>query len=389
MPDGSEHITVRVADRIADIPADAWDACAGVEDPFLSHAFLSALEDAGCVSAETGWMPHHLAVEGPDGAIVGVAPLYVKGHSQGEYVFDWGWADAYERAGGRYYPKLQCAVPFTPVPGRRLLARPGGAARQAQDALAAAMVELVQRHRLSSVHVTFAEESQVRALEDRGWLVRRGMQYHWHNVGYGSFDDFLGTLMSRKRKMIVRERRQVAEVGIRTPILCGADIRPQNWDDFHRFYVDTYDRKWGYPYLNRDFFELLTERLGDRVVLVMAEHDGRPIAGALNLRGSDALYGRNWGATGHYRFLHFEACYYRAIDFAIENRLNRVEAGTQGPHKVQRGYLPVDTFSAHWIADPGLRDPVRDFVRREARQILREKEAMRDASPYRHDHARR
>jgi len=385
MPDGSEHIAIRVAERIAEIPAKAWDACAGQDDPFLSHAFLSALEDAGCVSADSGWLPHHLAVEGPDGEIAGVAPLYVKGHSQGEYVFDWGWADAYERAGGRYYPKLQCAVPFTPVPGRRLLARPAPGAEQAQAALAAGMVELAQRHHLSSVHVTFAPESQVRLLEERGWLVRRGIQYHWRNRGYRDFDDFLSGLISRKRKAIARERRQVAEAGIRTPILCGDDIRPQHWDAFHRFYVDTYDRKWGYPYLNRDFFDLVTERLGDRVVLVMAEQEGRPIAGALNLRGSDALYGRNWGAAGNFRFLHFEACYYRAIDFAIENGLGRVEAGTQGPHKVQRGYLPVDTFSAHWIADPGLREPVRDFVRREARQVLREKDSMLDASPYRRD----
>jgi len=383
MADGSEHIAVRVAERIAEFPAEAWDACAGRNDPFVSYAFLSALEDAGCVSADSGWLPHHLAVEGPDGVITAVAPLYVKGHSQGEYVFDWGWADAYARAGGRYYPKLQCAVPFTPVPGRRLLARPGPAAGQAQAALASAMVELVQRHRLSSVHVTFAPEVEVRLLEQRGWLVRRGMQYHWRNPGYRSFDDFLASLVSRKRKTIAKERRRVAEAGIRTPILCGADIKPEHWDAFHRFYVDTYDRKWGYPYLNREFFDLLTERLGDSVVLVMAEREGRAIAGALNLRGSDALYGRNWGAAGDYRFLHFEACYYRAIDFAIENRLCRVEAGTQGPHKVQRGYLPVDTFSAHWIADPGLREPVRDFVIREARQIAREKESMMAASPYR------
>ena len=281
------------------------------------------------------------------------------------------------------YPKLQCAVPFTPVPGRRLLARAGAGAEQVQAALAAGMVELVQRHRLSSVHVTFAPEAEVRLLEARGWLVRRGMQYHWHNSGYLNFDDFLGSLLSRKRKTIAKERRRVAEAGIRTPILCGADIKPHHWDAFHRFYVDTYDRKWGYPYLNRRFFDLLTERLGDSVVLVMAERDGRAIAGALNMRGSDALYGRNWGAAGDYRFLHFEACYYRAIDFAIENRLSRVEAGTQGPHKVQRGYMPVDTFSAHWIADQGLREPVRDFVEREARQILREKELMTESTPYR------
>ena len=383
MPDGSEQIAVRVAERIAEIPAAAWDACAGAGDPFLSHAFLGALEETDCVSAETGWLPMHLAVEGPDGAIAGVAPLYIKSHSQGEYVFDWGWADAYERAGGRYYPKLQCAVPFTPVPGRRLLARPGPGEESAVAALAAGMVELAQRHRLSSVHVTFATETEARLLEDQGWLPRRGMQFHWLNRGYKSFDDFLATLMSRKRKAIAKERRRVAEAGIRTPILTGADIKPHHWDAFHRFYVDTYDRKWGYPYLTREFFEMLSARLGDRVVLVMAEHDGAPIAGALNLRGADALYGRNWGAGGDYRFLHFEACYYRAIDFAIEHGLGRVEAGTQGPHKVQRGYLPIETFSAHWIADPGLREPVRDFVTREAKQLEWERNAILTSLPYR------
>ena len=383
MPDGSEHISVRVAERIAAIGEADWDACAGDSDPFLSHAFLSALEEAECVSAESGWLPRHLAVEGPDGAVMAVAPLYVKGHSQGEYVFDWGWADAYERAGGRYYPKLQCAVPFTPAPGRRLLARPGPGAASAEATLAAGMEELAQRHGLSSVHVTFMPEDQAAMLAERGWLVRHGMQFHWHNRGYRSFDDFLGALMSRKRKSIAKERRRVAEAGIRTPILCGGDIKTHHWDAFHRFYVDTYDRKWGYPYLNREFFELLTERLGDRVVLAMAEQDGRLIAGALNLRGADALYGRNWGADGDYRFLHFEACYYRAIDFAIEHGLGRVEAGTQGPHKVQRGYEPVRTYSAHLIRDPGLREPVADFIRRESRQVAREMEAMAGMTPYR------
>jgi len=383
MPDGSEHISVRVAERIAAIGEADWDACAGDSDPFLSHAFLSALEEAECVSAESGWLPRHLAVEGPDGTVMAVAPLYVKGHSQGEYVFDWGWADAYERAGGRYYPKLQCAVPFTPAPGRRLLARPGPGAASAEAALAAGMEELAQRHGLSSVHVTFMPEDQAARLAERGWLVRHGMQFHWHNHGYRSFDDFLGALMSRKRKSIAKERRRVAEAGIRTPILCGGDIKTHHWDAFHRFYVDTYDRKWGYPYLNREFFELLTERLGDRVVLAMAEQDGRLIAGALNLRGADALYGRNWGADGDYRFLHFEACYYRAIDFAIEHGLGRVEAGTQGPHKVQRGYEPVRTYSAHLIRDPGLREPVADFIRRESRQVAREMEAMAGMTPYR------
>lgn len=383
MPDGREHISIRVAEGIAEIGGAAWDACAGDSDPFLSYAFLGALEEAGCVSAESGWLPRHIAVEGPDGAVLAVAPLYAKGHSQGEYVFDWGWADAYERAGGRYYPKLQCAVPFTPAPGRRLLVRDGADAAMAETALAAAMEELAARHGLSSVHATFLPRGQAERLQQRGWLLRQGVQYHWHNRGYRDFDDFLAAMMSRKRKSIARERRQVAEAGIATPIRRGADIKPHHWDAFYRFYVDTYDRKWGYPYLNRDFFALLTERLGDRVVLVMAELDGRPIAGALNLLGGDALYGRNWGADGDYRFLHFEACYYRAIDFAIEHGLSRVEAGTQGPHKLQRGYEPVRTFSAHYIRDPGLREPVADFIRRETRQLEHEIEAMAAMGPYR------
>jgi predicted N-acyltransferase len=385
MPDGSEHISVRVAERIAAIGEDDWNACAGGDDPFLSYAFLSSLEEAECVSAESGWLPRHLMVEGPDGTITAVAPLYVKGHSQGEYVFDWGWADAYERAGGRYYPKLQCAVPFTPVPGRRLLARPGPGAASAEAALAAGMEELAERHGLSSVHATFLPEDQAAKLAARGWLVRHGVQYHWKNRGYGSFDDFLGTMMSRKRKSIARERRRVAEAGITVPILRGDDIKDHHWDAFYRFYVDTYDRKWGYPYLNREFFALLTERLDDRVVLVIAERDGRPIAGALNLLGADALYGRNWGADDDYPFLHFEACYYRAIDLAIELGLSRVEAGTQGPHKVQRGYEPVRTYSAHLIRDPGLREPVGDFIRRESRQLAHEMEAMAEMMPYRRD----
>ncbi len=383
MPDGSEQIAIRVVERIADIPAADWDACAGGDDPFTGHAFLSALEDAGCVSAESGWLPRHMAVLDGVGDVVAVAPLYVKGHSQGEYVFDWGWADAYERAGGRYYPKLQCAVPFSPIPGRRLLARPGPSGNATRAALAAGLVQLAQRHGLSSIHCTFCAEDEAALLADHGWLVRHGIQFHWHNRGYETFDEFLATLTSRKRKAIQKERRAVADAGIRAPILTGGDIKAHHWDAFHRFYVDTYDRKWGYPYLNRDFFALLSERLGDRVVLVTAERDGGMIAGALNLRGDHALYGRNWGADGNYPFLHFEACYYRAIDFAIANRIERVEAGTQGPHKIQRGYLPVLTHSAHWIADPGLRQPVADFVTRERSRMAHEMVALAEASPYR------
>ena len=383
MPDGSDKAAVKIVDRIAEIPAEAWNACAGQGDPFLSHAFLGALEDSGCVSAESGWLPRHVAVEDGAGGVAAVAPLYVKGHSQGEYVFDWGWADAYERAGGRYYPKLQCAVPFTPAPGRRLLARPGPGAKTAERMLAAGMVELARRLGMSSVHVTFLTESQANLLAEDGWLIRHGMQFHWCNRGYRDFNDFLGALTSRKRKAIAKERRRVAEAGIRTPILTGDDIKARHWDAFHRFYADTYDRKWGYPYLTREFFDLLSARMGDRVALVIAEMDGRPIGGALNVIGDEALYGRNWGADDDYPYLHFEACYYRAIDFAIEHGLARVEAGTQGPHKIQRGYLPVRTYSAHWIADPGLKAPVADFVAGERRQVARELAALEARSPFR------
>ena len=385
MPDDGATIAVKVLTRIAEVPADQWDACAGPGHPFVSHAFLSALEESGSVGAEAGWLPQHLIVEDAAGQVVGAAPLYLKSHSYGEYVFDHGWAEAYERAGGRYYPKLQCAVPFTPVPGPRLLARPGARAAEIQDALAAAMVELARRHKASSVHITFPGEAEAARLGELGYLQRTGVQFHWHNRGYRSFEDFLAALASRKRKSIRKERREALAGGIAIHTLTGPDIRAEHWDAFFYFYIDTGNRKWGSPYLNREFFDLLGQRMADRVVLFMAEKDGQWVAGALNLLGDDALYGRNWGCLGEYKFLHFEACYYRAVDFAIERGLARVEAGAQGPHKIQRGYMPVTTYSAHWIADPGFRKAVADFVARERRHMEQERAAMAEFAPYRQE----
>ena len=383
MPDGREPIAVSIADRIDLIPADQWNACAGGDNPFVSHAFLAALEESGSVSRETGWAPQHLTIKDEDGQLSGAVPMYLKNHSQGEYVFDWGWADAYERAGGRYYPKLQAAVPFSPVTGPRLLARPGPDQSMIRAALAAGLVEVATRFGVSSLHVTFANEEDAQWLEASDFLIRHGHQFHWRNQGYRDFDDFLASLSSRKRKNIRKERSRVAQSGIRVEMLTGDDIRAHHWDEFHAFYVGTYDRKWGYPYLTRDFFAMIGERMADQVALVRAERDGQAIAGALNLIGGDALYGRNWGSNGDYPFLHFECCYYQAIDFAIARGLTTVEAGTQGPHKIQRGYLPVRTQSAHWIRDEGFRAAVADFVERERRAEAGEVIALDQFSPFR------
>lgn len=385
MPDGRDDaLTLKAIPRLAAIDAAAWDACAGADNPFVSHAFLSALEDSRSASGEEGWLPQHLVVEDAAGVVQAVAPVYVKSHSYGEYVFDWSWANAYAQAGGRYYPKVQCAVPFTPVTGPRLMVRPDAAdPALLRRALAGGMVTLAERLGASSVHVTFPTLDEAKTLEDEGMLLRMGVQYHWENQGYASFDDFLDTLASRKRKDIRKEREKAAATGIRLHTLTGADITPRHWDAFHRFYMATSDRKWGNPYLTREFFTLLGERLGDRVVLVMGEDDGRLVCGALNLRGGDALYGRNWGSLGDYRFLHFEACYYRALDYAIDHGLARVEAGAQGEHKIKRGYLPRPTWSAHWIADPGFRDAVARFLRQERAAMEAEMTALADLAPYR------
>ncbi len=383
MPDGPEPLTIQVAAAVGDIDAADWDACAGTANPFVSHAFLSALEDSDSVRPKTGWQPQHLALQDSAGRVVGVMPLYLKSHSYGEYVFDHAWADAYERAGGEYYPKLLSAVPFTPVPGPRLLIRPGEDSETYGRALAAGLVELVKRHEVSSAHVNFVDPDQAATLERLGFMIRHGHQFHWHNRGYDSFDDFLGDLASRKRKSIRKERRQIAESGITVEALSGDAIRPEHWDAFHRFYVSTYDRKWGFPYLTRAFFDLLAARLTDRVVLVMASVDGRFIAGALNLRGDDALFGRNWGSEFAFKFLHFEACYYQAIEFAIAHGLSRVEAGTQGEHKIQRGYLPVRTQSAHWFADAGMAQAIDQFLIRERGYEAAALEALSKNSPFR------
>jgi predicted N-acyltransferase len=383
MPDGREALAVSVVNRIAEVPAAEWDACAGADVPFVSHAFLDALEASGSVTAETGWLPQHLTIADSEGHLLGAAPLYLKDHSYGEYVFDWGWAEAYERAGGSYYPKLQSSVPFTPVTGPRLLVRPGADRDSIAGALIAAMVELTRRHDASSLHITFPEEDEWRRCGAAGLLQRVGLQYHWQNPGYESFDDFLATLTSRKRKAIKRERRKALESGVQIRALTGEALEPRHWDAFHRFYLANADRKWGRPYLNREFFRLLGERLADKVVLILAEWDGEPVAGALNLVGTEALYGRNWGCLAHFRFLHFEACYYQAIDFAIRHGLKRVEAGAQGEHKIQRGYLPVETYSAHWIRDQGFRDAVAQFVDRERHAVRQEIEALADYGPFR------
>ncbi|MEX0760056.1 MAG: GNAT family N-acetyltransferase, partial [Tistlia sp.] len=329
MPDGATPILIKVATSMKEVEAAQWDACAGSDNPFVSHAFLSALEDGKAATAETGWLAQHLLLEGQNGQLLGAVPLYLKNHSYGEYVFDWGWADAYQRAGGRYYPKLQCAVPFTPVTGPRLLIRPEAERDAIADALIAGLTEIARRHEVSSLHVTFPTREEWQRFGSLGFLQRIGRQYHWTNEGYESFDDFLGRMVSRKRKAIRKERRQVVESGIELTALTGDAIQERHWDSFYRFYLNTVDKKWASAYLTREFFHLLGERLGDKVVLIVAEAEGRPVAGALNLRGGDTLYGRNWGCALDYRFLHFEACYYQGIDYAIAHGLRRVEAGAQ------------------------------------------------------------
>jgi hypothetical protein len=367
------------------VDAADWDACAsafGERNPFVEHAFLSALEESGCVSSRTGWAPRHILVRRA-GRLVAAAPAYLKAHSQGEYVFDHAWADAYERAGGRYYPKLQLSVPFTPAPGPRLLVRDGDSVDEDRATLVAGVAAVAARERASSAHVTFLPERDWRVLGDAGFLLRQDQQFHWRNRGYDSFDGFLADLASRKRKMIQRERREAAAPGLTFERLSGREITEAHWDAFFAFYMDTGSRKWGRPYLNRRFFSLLGERLRDDVLLVIAKRAGRPIAGALNLIGSHALFGRNWGAIEHHPFLHFEVCYYQAIEFAIERRLARVEAGAQGEHKLARGYLPTPTYSAHLILDPRLRRAVADYLEHERRAVAETIEVMTELGPFR------
>jgi hypothetical protein len=384
MPDDQPELSLALHRSIAAIPALEWDACAGDDNPFVSHAFLLALEESGSTGGRSGWLPQHAALRDAGGRLLACAPCYAKSHSQGEYVFDFAWADAYERAGGRYYPKLQVSSPFSPVPGPRLLVRPD--AGIGAEALAQGLVQACTQLDLSSVHCTFCTPAEWETLGEAGWLQRIGTQFHWTNAGYASFEDFLGALSSRKRKQIRRERRDAEASGFVLKTLRGAEITRRHWDAFHQFYLATTDKRWGRSaYLKKAFWPLLGERLGDKVVLMVAEQDGEPVAGALNLLGRDALYGRNWGCLVDAPFLHFELCYYRAIDFAIEHNLPRVEAGAQGEHKIQRGYLPVPTYSAHWIQHPGLRRAIADFLDRERPAMLAEMEALGEMSPFRRD----
>ncbi|HTJ65545.1 MAG TPA: GNAT family N-acetyltransferase [Alphaproteobacteria bacterium] len=385
MPDTDpQTVTLRIETDIAAIAPADWDACAGPDNPFVSHAFLAALEDSGSAAKHTGWQPQHLIMQDDAKQLLGVVPAYVKSHSYGEYVFDHGWAQAIERVGGRYYPKLQVSVPFTPATGPRLLVPPGGNASALRGALIEGLSAVAENRGLSSVHATFLEAQDREAFEDAGWMIRAGCQYHWQNDGYGSFDDFLGALSSRKRKDIRKERRQVAEAGIEMVTLTGGDLKPEHWDVFYRFYMDTSDRKWGSPYLTRDFFQQIGRTMPDRIVLIMARHEGKWVAGALNLLGSEALYGRNWGCSADFRFLHFETCYYQAIEFAIARGLARVEAGAQGEHKIQRGYLPVRMESAHWIEHAGLRNAIDQFLTQERAAMEHHMAMLAEHSPFRH-----
>jgi uncharacterized protein len=365
---------VEVCRRIADIGKDAWDACLTAPDyaanPFVSFDFLQALEETGCVSDRAGWAPHHIAVRDDAGRVGAVMPLYLKSHSQGEYVFDHGWAEAYERAGGRYYPKLQCAAPFSPVTGPRLLVRPDIDREQGHQTLLSAALTVCQTLGASGLHVTFPQVQEWEAMGDHGLLQRQDKQYHWFNNGYGDFDEFLAALSSSRRKTIRRERRE-AQAGLEIEALTGGDLTEEHWDAFYGFYMDTGGRKWGRPYLNRAFFSALGDRMADGILLLMARRSDRWIAGALNLIGGDCLYGRNWGCVEEVPFLHFELCYYQAIEWAITRGLARVEAGAQGPHKIARGYLPVPVYSAHYIADPALRGPVARYLEQE-RSAVRE-----------------
>jgi uncharacterized protein len=386
------ELGVRIATSIGAFTKAEWESlaettrgCAGGYNPFLSYEFLTSLEESGCAAPRTGWRGQHLRLDDGDGNMLGAVPCYAKSHSQGEYVFDHGWADALQRAGGSYYPKLQISVPFTPVTGPRLLVAGGLDPAEVKPALAASLAALTDKLGVSSAHVTFARADDVAVLKNAGFLLRTDQQFHFFNNGYGSYTDFLDTLASRKRKALKRERREALSAGITVDWLTGKEITERAWDDFFGFYMDTGGRKWGRPYLNRKFFALIGERMADDVLLVMAKRNGRYIAGAINFIGSDALYGRNWGCIEDHPFLHFEICYHQAIDFAIARGLKVVEAGAQGEHKLARGYMPVTMQSAHYIAHPGLRRALADYLQRERREVARMGEYLEAHGPFRKD----
>jgi predicted N-acyltransferase len=399
-------LRLRVISALSEVGPKAWDDCANfglqnslqsspetaevnssiaAHNPFISYAFLHALEASGSATARTGWQPQHIVAEGPDGGVVGAVPCYLKSHSRGEYVFDRGWAEAYERAGGSYYPKLQVSVPFTPATGRRLLVPPSPDADRVRNGLIAGVVELCRRHQASSVHFTFLPQEECEALVGHGFLHRTDQQFHWENQGYTTFDNFLEALSARKRKTIKRERREALSAGIEVHWLSGKELTEEVWDAFFEFYMETGSRKWGRPYLTRQFYSMIGETMADDIVLVMAKRAGRWIAGAINFKGSDTLFGRHWGAVEHHPFLHFEICYYQAIEYAITHRLGRVEAGAQGEHKLARGYLPTTTHSAHYIADPGLRRAIADYLIRERAYVEASGHELAALAPFRKD----
>ena len=383
MPD----TTARILHSIGDISASRWDSCANPDNlpynPFLRHAFLDALERSGSATAQTGWQPFHLVLEQGE-ELLGLVPLYMKGHSQGEYVFDYSWADAWHRAGHNYYPKMQGSVPFTPATGRRLLAAPGSP-DNTEELLLGACMQVAEQAEISSVHFTFMPEAQWLRAGECGYLRRMDQQFHWLNNNYSCFDDFLAQLSSKKRKNIRRERRDAVANDIRIHRLTGDDLREEHWDAFYQFYQDTGARKWGSPYLTRKFFTQINESVAEDILLILCERNGRYIAGALNFIGGETLFGRNWGCIEDHPFLHFETCYYQAIEFAIERGLKRVEAGAQGAHKVARGYLPQATYSAHFICDPGFRNAVAQFLEEERAYVRDDINHVRNHTPFRSD----
>jgi predicted N-acyltransferase len=407
------ELRISIAEKISAVERAEWDACAnplaGAENgkggarngqqsaapkaspggkgetynPFISHAFLTALEQSNSVGARAGWQPQHVLARNAEGKLLAAAPCYVKSHSRGEYVFDHGWAEAYARAGGSYYPKLQVSVPFTPATGRRLLVRETANREIIGRALASGLIEICKICDASGVHVTFAPEAEFRLLGELGYLQRTDQQFHWENRDFATFDDFLGALTARKRKTIRRERQDALANGINVHWLTGSDLTEQIWDAFFEFYMETGSRKWGRPYLTRPFYSLIGQTMRERIVLIMAKRAGRWIAGAINFLGSHSLFGRHWGAVEHHPFLHFELCYYQAIDYAIANKLPRVEAGAQGEHKIARGYLPVTTYSAHYIADPALRRAIADYLARERAYVAAAGVELATFSPFR------
>jgi predicted N-acyltransferase len=398
-----DSFRIRVVPSLGEVSAERWNACVpsrGLnlaseklnlvsekypDNPFVTHEFLHALELSKSVGGRTGWAPHHLLLENAENELLGAVPCYLKSHSRGEYVFDRSWAEAYERAGGSYYPKLQVSVPFTPATGPRLLVRPDAPAATVRAALTAGLVELCGQFEASSVHATFLPEAEARFLAGQGFLQRTDQQFHWENAGYAAFEDFLAALAARKRKVIRRERKVALEAGITIHCLTGSDLTEDAWDAFFAFYMETGSRKWGRPYLTREFYSIIGETMRGRILLVMAKRAGCWIAGAINFIGTDTLYGRHWGAVEQHPFLHFEVCYYQAIDFAIRHDLARVEAGAQGEHKLARGYLPVTTYSAHYIADPALRRAVADYLIHERAHVAAAGAEFASLAPFRKD----